>query len=212
MIDAKRFELIKQKHGCYGSWAVWAPQGLTPKSNMGDMEALDPHANPCLLQTLNPGVVMIGLNLSRGFPDMPFRNFHDPDRVANDFKIRHAFTGTSYWGAYMTDVVKGYVELVSGQVLDHLKANPKVVTDHIEALRSELLDLGHPRPLILAFGGAAYTLLQDNLRRDDYSLLVRLTHYSHYISKEKYSAAVHGQIASARRAAAQPAAAPDGCA
>ncbi|HQO79311.1 MAG TPA: hypothetical protein PLG17_12470, partial [Thermodesulfobacteriota bacterium] len=74
MIDATHFELIKRKHGSYGSWAVWASQGQTPKSNMRDIEVLDPRANPSLLQTLNPGVVMVGLNLSRGFPDSPFRN------------------------------------------------------------------------------------------------------------------------------------------
>ncbi len=203
MIDAKRFELIKRKYGWCASWAVWAPQGPTPKSNMGDVEVLDLRTNPSLLQTLDPGVVMVGLNLSRGFPDIPFRNFHDPASVANDFKIRYAFRGTSYWGAYMTDVVKKHVEPVSGQLLNHLRANPQVVTDHIEALRSELLDLGYPRPVILAFGWAAYSLLEQNLNCDDFSLLVRLTHYSHYISKENYRTKVHEQIAAARRTAAQ---------
>ncbi len=205
MIDATHFELIKRKHGSYGSWAVWASQGQTPKSNMGDIEVLDPRANPSLLQTLNPGVVMVGLNLSRGFPDSPFRNFHDPDPVANDFKIRHAFSGTSYWGAYMTDVIKRHVELDSAQLLNHLRANPQVIKDHVEALRSEVLDLGHPKPVILAFGRAAYSLLERNLSCNDYSLLVRITHYSHYISMENYRLAVHQQIASSLRDTAQQA-------
>lgn len=195
MIDAKRFELIKRKHGSYGSWAVWADQGPTPKSNMGDMKILNPRKNPDLLQDLNPGVVMIGLNLSRGFPDMPFRNFHDPAPEANDFKIRYAFfRSKEYWGAYMTDVVKGHVQLNSKQVVKYLRANPDVLTTNIERLRSELHDLGQPRPAILAFGKAAYSLLRDNLSFDDYSLLVRLTHYSHFISKENYRSKVHEQI------------------
>jgi len=147
---------------------------------------------------------MIGLNLSRGFPDSPFRNFHDPDPVAQDFKIRHAFNGTSYWGAYMTDVIKGHVELVSGQLLNYLRAHPQVIQKQLKALRSELLDLGCPRPVVLAFGGAVFSLLKRNLSRNDYSLLIRLTHYSHFISKEKYRAKVHEQIASAHRTAAQP--------
>lgn len=200
MIDATRFKLIKRRHGSYGSWAVWAPQGQTPKSNMGDIEVLDPRANPSLLRTLNPGVVMIGLNLSRGFPGSPFRNFHDPDPVANDFKIRHAFSGTIYRGAYMTDVIKDHVELASTQLLEHLRTNPQVVRNHIEVLRSELFDLGRPKPVILAFGGVAFSLLERNLRCDDYSLLIRLIHYSHYISKEKYRVAVHKQITGAHRA------------
>jgi hypothetical protein len=116
MIDAARLDLIKRRHGAYGSWAVWAPPTSTPKSKMGDLTVLDELANHALLETLNPGVVMIGLNISRGFPDKPFRNFHDSGSAANDFKIRYAFHDTVFWGAYMTDVIKGFMEPVSGSV------------------------------------------------------------------------------------------------
>src|SRR5262245_32730437 len=150
---------MKSRHGAYGSWAVWAPPTSAPKSNIGNLEVLDEHANPALLETLNLAVVMVGLNISRGFAKEPFRNFHDPSASANDFKIRYAFHDTEFWGAYMTDVIKAFVEPVSGTVLSHLRANPAVVRDHIRTLRSELLDLGYPRPLILAFGGAAYSLM-----------------------------------------------------
>jgi hypothetical protein len=165
---------------------------------MGNLQVLDERANPALLETLNPSVVMIGLNISRGFPDEPFRNFHDPSAAANDFKIRYAFSDTSLWGAYMTDVIKGFVEPVSGKLLDYLRGHSDVVRDHMAALRAELLDLGHPRPTILAFGGATHALLDQNLRADDYSLLVPLTHYSHRISKEKYRETVHQQLRYAR--------------
>lgn len=194
MIDTKRFDLIKREHGAYGSWAVWTPECGAPKSNMGDLGVLDDSANHQLLQTLRPDIAMIGLNISRAFPNEPFRNFHDPSPVANDFKIRYAFSDTEYWGAYMTDVIKGYVEPVSGQLLDYLKKHPQVVASHIDSLRAELRDLGHSRPVILVFGRAAYSLLERNLARDDYSQLVQLTHYSHRISKENYRAVVHKQI------------------
>lgn len=166
---------------------------------MGDLDVLDERVNPSLLDTLEPGVVMIGLNISRSFPDEPFRNFHDPSPMANDFKIRFAFSGTEYWGAYMTDVIKDFVEPVSGRLLDHLRADPSLVGKHIDALREELADLGRPRPAILAFGGAAYDLLRSNLDHQDYSMLVPLTHYSHRISKENYREAVHRQIGAAQQ-------------
>lgn len=194
MIDVDRFELIKRKHGAYGSWAIWAPATGSPKSNMGDLTVLDQKANPALLHTLNPDVVMVGLNVSRYCPDESFGNFHDPSPVANDFKIRFAFRDTEFWGAYMTDALKEFVELESGQVLRYLKKNPRAIDRHVEMLRTELSDLGTSRPVILAFGGATHALLRDNLAEEDYSLLVRLTHYSHYISKEKYRDTVHEQI------------------
>lgn len=194
MIDAARLDLIKRKHGAYCSWAVWAPPSNTPKSDIGDLEILNEHASAKLLQTLNPGVVMVGLNISRSFPDQPFRNFHDPSASANDFKIRHAFSGTSFWGAYMTDIIKGVVEPVSGTLLNWLRRHRQVITDHVKTFRAELSDLGHPRPVILAFGGAAHDLLVENLSTDDYACLVRLTHYSHRISKERYREVVHRQL------------------
>ncbi len=198
MIDSTRFNLMKSRHGAHGSWAVWAPPSGAPKSNIGNLDVLDEQANPALLETLNPGVVMVGLNLSRRFLNEPFRNFHDPSASANDFKVRYAFRDTEFWGAYMTDVIKEFVEPLSGTLLNYLRRNPEVVRDHVKSLRSELLDLGHPRPLILALGGDAHRLLVDNLCTNEYSLLVHLTHYSHRISKEKYRDTVRQQIVQAQ--------------
>ena len=202
MIDAARFDVIRKKHGAYGSWAVWAPPTSTPKSNMGDLTVLDELANEVLLETLNPSVVMIGLNISRSFPDNPFRNFHDPGPTANDFKIRYAFHDSLFRGAYMTDVIKGFVEPVSGRLLDYLRGHPEAVLRHMNTLREELLDLGHPKPVILAFGRAAYGLLVENLRAEEYSALISLTHYSHRISKENYRQIVYQQIQAAGLATA----------
>jgi len=194
MIAAERIDLIRRKHGAYGSWAVWAAPSNTPKSGVGDLTVFDKQANPRLIETLNPGVVMVGLNISRGFPDQPFRNFHDPSAAANDFKIRYAFSNTCFWGAYMTDIIKGVVEPDSGALLKWLRRNPNIIADHVKTFREELSDLGHPRPAILAFGGAAYDLLIEGLWTSDYASLTRLTHYSHRISKERYREAVHLQL------------------
>jgi len=86
----------------------------------------------------------------------------------------------------MTDVIKDLVEPVSGKLLDYLRAPPQTVQTQLNRLRDELLDLGHPKPLILAFGRAAHRLLAENLRAEDFSALLSLTHYSHHISKEHY--------------------------
>lgn len=202
MIDSARLDLIRRKHGAYASWAVWVPPSDAPKSNMGNLDILDERLNPALFETLKPSVVMVGLNVAeRSLSGEPFRNFHDPSPIANDFKIRFAFAGTEFWGAYMTDVIKGFPQTNSGRLLDHLKAHPEVISRNLDALGAELADLGHPKPVILAFGSAVYALLQRHLGSDQYSLLVSLIHYSHRISKEDYREAVHRTIANARGAA-----------
>lgn len=198
MIDATRFDRIRREHGAYASWAIWAPSSSKPKSGVGDLDIFDEQSNGDLLKALNPTVVMVGLNLSRGFADQPFRNFHDGGPAAQDFKIRYAFSGTSFWGAYMTDVIKNVVEPDSGKLSSWLRGNRHVIPDHVQNLRAELADLGHPRPVILAFGERAHSLLFENLSTDDYTSLVRLTHYSSWISKERYREVIHQQLLLAR--------------
>ncbi len=193
MIDGAQFELIARKHGGYASWAVWADPLLGPKSNIDDLSLLDIAANPETLQLLKIDVIMVGLNISRSFGEC-FRNFHDPNPSANDFKIRYAFTNTEYYGAYMTDIIKNIEMVSAAELLSHLRASPSLVQANVEAFREELRDLGSQRPTILAFGSAAYALIADNVSRDEYSRLVRLTHYSYRISKEKYRESVLAQI------------------
>src|SRR5437660_419551 len=102
MVDREMFERIKQRHGSYASWAVWAKPGGTPTSHIGDIHVLSPEENLTLLQSLRNDVIMVGLNISRPVLE-PFRNFHDDRPQGKDFKIRYAFMGHPYWGAYMTD-------------------------------------------------------------------------------------------------------------
>jgi hypothetical protein len=60
MIDRTRFDAIRQQHGHYASWAVWAEASETPKSNVGDMSIFDVEANSSLLATIKGNVVMVG--------------------------------------------------------------------------------------------------------------------------------------------------------
>jgi hypothetical protein len=185
MITLTQYELIRSKHGEYASWAVWAESSGKPKSNMGDLNHFE---DPEIIHHLRNDVVMVALNFSRTIATTPFINFHDANPRAQDYKIRHAFKDTPYWGAYMTDVIKRHVDVVSSQVMKYLKANPTVVLKNLELLREELADLGAHRPTIIAFGNDSHSLLETGLHPSEYSRLVKLTHYSHQISKEKFKA------------------------
>jgi hypothetical protein len=186
MVDRARFDRIKKKHGGYASWAVWANASDKPKSNIGDMRVLDPDQSPTLLQILRNDVIMLGLNVSGRLVPEPLRNFHDPSPVGQDYKIRYAFAGTGYYGAYMTDFIKEVQILKSTDLLRHLRLNPSAVRENLERLLEEFDDLGCEMPTILTFGTDTYQLVADSVPPTKYSRLIGLTHYSHYISKEEY--------------------------
>jgi hypothetical protein len=92
----------------------------------------------------------------------------------------------------MTDIIMDVERVNSAELLKDL--SPSVVRTNVEAFRVELRDLGSQRPIILAFGSAAHALIAENISRHEYSSLVRLTHYSHHIGKEKYKEKVLAQI------------------
>ena len=117
----------------------------------------------------------------------PFRNFHDQSSHAHDYKIRYAFRKTEYYGAYMTDIIKGVVEVDSKNIPKHLSQNPDVSQDSLNKFREEILDLGISAPLLLAFGRLAFNILTEHLLPKEYKKLIRLTHYSHQIGKEDLS-------------------------
>jgi hypothetical protein len=194
MINLARYELIKKKHGNYASWAIWSPPGKRPKSKTGDMSIFDMDKNSDLLASLNPNTVMVALNFSRPVEPEMFRNFHDASPWANDFKIRYAFDGTPYYGAYMTDVIKNLPEVKSKKVMGYLRADPSLIQRNIAILRDEIKDLGVSEPAILAFGKDTHDLLARHLRADEYKVLVGVTHYSHQIGKERYRETVMMQI------------------
>ena len=193
MVDRETFDRIKEKHGPYASWAVWSKPGGRPKSNMGDLTVLDPDRNPTLLGMLRSDVVMVGLNLSTDRP-APFGNFHDAKAEGQDYKIRSAFTGTLFYGAYMTDIIKGVVMLKAGDLMRFLAANQHVVAESVERLLEEFDDLKYESPTVIAFGGSAHLLAAKHLPANRYSRLVRVTHYSHYISETAYRERVLSEL------------------
>jgi len=194
MIDGQQFENIKRNHGSYASWAVWADASDKAKSNMGEISHFK---NESVLGFLKNNIVMVGLNLSSSGPSSePFLNFHSRNPRANDFKIRYAFKDSLYYGAYMTDIIKTRVEVVAKNVMRYLKEHPKAIEENLETFREEMQDLKATAPVILSFGKDTYSLLNKNLNRNEYSKLIRLTHYSHRISKETYKETVFKEIES----------------
>lgn len=185
-IERERFETIRAKHGAHASWAVWREAAPTdkPKAHVGDLSVLDLEANPELLDTLKPEVVLLGLNAStRDMRATPWANFHDSSPRANDFKIRYALQGTPYWGAYMTDVLVGHHETDSSKVRSRVAHEPEWVEAQVARLKNELTDLATPSPLLVALGGDAYSLASTHL--PGYRI-VKVAHYAHYVSREKY--------------------------
>src|ERR1700688_1728633 len=196
MIDMQQFESIKEKHGSYASWAVWADASGSPKSNIGDVNHFE---NESVLSFLKNNIVMVGLNISKrgSTGSKPFQNFHSPNSSANDFKIRYAFQKDSpYYGAYMTDVIKLHEEVDAKQVMRYLKAHPEKIEENLKTFRQEMQDIKATAPVLLAFGKDTHTILGENLKGNEYSKLIRLTHYSHRICKEDYKETVFKEIES----------------
>jgi hypothetical protein len=162
------FKRIKEKHGQYASWAVWADAGSTAKSNVDDLSIFDIEKNPQILEKLNQNIILVGLSCAArpvgGAPSHSevedLSNFHDKSK--NDFKIRHAFKGTEYWGAYMTDIIKGCHITEQEDLKKHLKEHPEVVTESIKTFKQELLDIESKEPLLIAFGDMAYDILKNH--------------------------------------------------
>lgn len=184
MISQNQFNFIKSKYQYWSSWAIWADQGDTPKSNVGDLSVLDPNTNPKLLPTLNPNIVLVALNISRGDITLPFGNFHDARSEATDYKIRYATNDTPLWGAYMTDIIKDFEEKISGKVKSYLRENRDFEKENVDFFVQELSDIGATNPTLIAFGNESYDILKRNLNNE--FKIHKIPHYANYSSKEKY--------------------------
>ena len=182
MITREKFDSIKKKYSRVASWAIWAHEDEEPKSNMGDLTVLDPEINKNLLSELNPNVVLVGLNFSEDVDHKPFENFHAGGKF-QDYKTRYALRDSPYWGGYMTDIIKNQPEKNSDELVKYLKTHPDEVQSNVESFRQELRDIGAKKPRLVAFGNDVYDILKRNLPEFE---IVKIPHYAHFISKEKY--------------------------
>jgi hypothetical protein len=184
MIEKERYLQIAEKYGEFASWAVWAEQGSRPKSHMGDLTIFDLDTNPDILKQLKPDIIMVALNFSRKIEKEVFVNFHDKRPQAQDYKIRHAFKDTPFYGAYMTDIIKDFEEKTSDKVMTYLKTNKEFEMWNIRLFQEELNDLGTKNPLIIAFGSLVYRILCKHFGNQH--RIIKVPHYSNHISMEDY--------------------------
>lgn len=172
-------------YGDCGSWAIWAEAASKPNSNISDLSIFD---QPDILQSLNPEIVFVGLNISRDLIKVTWGNFHDANPHGRDFKMRYALQGTAWWGGYMTDIIKDCVEVESAKVSQYLKQNPSIEKENVNCFLKELETLGATNPKIIAVGGAAYEVLDRNLSHQ--FVILKIPHYAHWMNKENYRIAV----------------------
>ncbi|MBU4262291.1 MAG: hypothetical protein KKC76_10540 [Proteobacteria bacterium] len=191
MISIEKFVDIRERFGHFASWAIWADEVKNPKDNIDNLSVLNPDLNPSLLKTLHGNSILLGLNISRRI-ERPLGNFHDPRPMATDFKIRYALKDTSYWGSYMTDILKDFEEKVSGRLMSFLRSNKDFERDNIRKLREEIEFLGFSNPVLVTFGKDAEKIAKRNLCKE--FQIVGIPHYANYISKENYRMQVCGQL------------------
>jgi hypothetical protein len=182
-MNLEKFNFIRDNYGLFSSWAVWEKEGKTPKSNVGNLNVLDPNINDELLRLINTKYVMVGLNISRGAIKIPFANFHDKRSEATDFKIRYAFNNTKAYGAYMTDLIKDYDEKSSASVKDYLKKNKQFLASNLNFFKNEIEEIGNVE-ILIAFGADVYSHLLKTFSNQ--YRIIKVPHYANYCSKEQY--------------------------
>ena len=192
MLDWKIYNLMKKKYGKVASWAVWDEQLDKPKSNMGNMAWTKDEEKLC--SELNPNFVFVGLNKSKR-PDenlkdenssarIPWKNFHSGNSRGHSYKLRYALKGTTFWGAYMTDLLKEEEETDSKKVVSRFKKDKAALEKWMKDFEREISHLGG-KPVLIALGDATHDFLMS--LKDKYPAIEKLPHYSYSrISKEQY--------------------------
>lgn len=182
MITEKTYEIMRKKYGGVSSWGIWAPEGPTPRSGVGDLSVFE----KIDVKDLGTGFVFVGLNVAgegklKNVPD--WGNFHSEYRTHHDFKLRYALKDTKYWGSYFTDIIKLHPDSDGGNVMKYIKEHPNVLKENIISFEEEIAYLGGSQVLI-AMGNKAYGLLIDNLK-DKYRI-EKMSHYARAVSKKDY--------------------------
>ena len=190
MIAKKKVNFLREKYGKHASWAIWAEAGIKPKDNMGDLTVFDIEINKNLLSELNPDIILVALNFSESVNLKPFENFHAGGKF-QDYKTRFALKNSPLWGGYMTDILKDFPEKYSNNVYSYLRKHPKIEDENIHKFRQEIQDVGSENPLLVAFGEIVHKILIRNMQ--DFKI-IKIPHYAHQISKEKYREKVKSVI------------------
>lgn len=182
-ISTEQFNQLEAKYGQYASWAIWNPDDPRDTSIIRDN-----------LADLNPAIVMVGLNVSAPLP-FPWANF----RIGrNDRKLIHAFNNGEFRGAYMTDIVKGEVEVRSDNIKKRIKSGELDIHKHVDAFKVEMSDIGADEcSLFILFGGMVDELFQKYLA-GQFPGFVACQHFAVYGSSETWAEDVFERLRRAR--------------
>ena len=187
-ISKEKFKELQEKYGLHASWAVWAGETDRPKSNMSDLSIFKEDS---ILRQLNPSSILVAYNFSvEGKVLRPWENFHGENGEA--YKLRYALKDTPLWGAYMTDIIKDFVDPDAASVKEYLKDNTEVVRQNIERFEKEVNDLEVNSPCLYALGNDVFEILKTHL--SSRFKIHKITHYAWQRSKEQYREKVLEQI------------------
>ena len=173
-ISESTYYEVKSKFGDCASWAIWADEEDSPTSNIGDISIFEPENNSELFEILQPEIIFVALNFSRGSVNDKFANFHSSYPYAKDHKIRYAIRNSPFWGGYMTDLIKNHSEKKSKEVKKMLKTKPHIVSENIDILRKEI-EILDVQPTLIAFGREVEMHLRNHL--SEYPIIF-IPHYS----------------------------------
>ena len=187
-ISKEKLIEIRKKYGLHASWAIWAVETDRPKSNMGDLSIFEDNS---VLKQLNPNNILVAYNFSvDGKVLHPWENFHGENGEA--YKLRYALRDTALWGAYMTDIIKDFVDPDAESVTEYLKENPQVLIQNIERFEKEVADLGVNSPRLYALGNDVFEILKTHL--SSRFRIHKITHYAWQRSKEQYREKILKQL------------------
>ena len=116
----------------FASWGNWRTPDSKITSNLEFSNEL--------LQGLQPNIVFCGLNVSTDVERGNWNNFHKKDDSGNS-NLRDSIIGTRLRGAYLTDLIKFYLETAGGKVKNHFKNNKGELERHAEWFVEEMIQL-----------------------------------------------------------------------
>ena len=186
-LSIETFNNLKQKYGGHSSWALWAEQTDKPKSNMEDLSIFE---NKKILEVLTPDIILVALNFSVDIEMKPWENFHGKNGEV--YKLRYALKNTPLWGAYMTDIIEGYVDPKAKSMMHHLAEHPEKVVKNIKRFEKEIKDLNSDNPILYALGNDVFEILNNNLSHK--YKIKKISHYGWKVSKERYKERVWDQL------------------
>lgn len=184
MIDRSTYDAVRDRFGWCASWAIWSPASETPKSGIADLSHFADEKLAVTLGLLHTKAIFVGLNISRDPGRLNFSNFHSDNPAGQDYKLRHALSDTPFWGAYMTDIIKGFEEVSSAKLMAALRRDPDMEASNVQTFVEEVELLGAKAPLLVALGADVEKILTRNF--EGRFRIARVPHYANYVAPHTY--------------------------